>query len=357
MFWLYACTSPAPAAPLVFTRVADVGRVTAIVGSVQGPDALYFTEQDGRLWRLEGGRATVVLDLSARITAGGEMGLLGLALHPKWPDDPRAFVNYTLTLDGQLTTRIASFVLPPGGLGDPASEVAVLSFRQPYRNHNSGSLAFAPDGTLYIGVGDGGSGGDPLGTGQDRSDWLGSILRVDVSVPPYRVPADNPFVGQPGVRPEIWAYGVRNPWGMAFDGGTLWFADVGQNAWEEVDVGEAGANYGWNRMEGSHCYGAPTCDRAGLTLPVAEYSHEVGNSVTGGRVYRGPPIPVLDGRYVYADFGSGWFFTVTRGEAPRQVFRSELNPSAFGVDRGGRLYVADYPSGVYRVDPQAAPPR
>lgn len=351
MWWTLACSAPAPAAPFALTPIAEVKSVTAVTGTPAGPDVLLLTEQVGRIWRVVGGRASVALDISGRVTSGGEMGLLGLAVHPKWPEDPRVFVNYTGTVDGKLSTRVASFVLPASGPADPASEVVVLAFHQPFRNHNSGALAFGPDGMLYIGVGDGGGGGDPLGTGQDRSDWLGSILRVDVAVAPYRVPADNPFVGVPDVRPEIWAYGVRNPWGMGFDGSTLWFADVGQNRWEEVNIGVAGANYGWNRMEGTHCFGGEGCDRTGLTLPVVDYGRDLGQSVTGGRVYRGPSIPALDGKYVYADFGSGVFFTVEPGRPATVVHRSEFHPSAFGTDRHGRLYVADYGSGVYRLDP------
>lgn len=351
MWWIIACAAPAPAAPFTLTPIAEVKAVTAVTGTPAGPNVLLLAEQAGRVWWVAGGRASTALDFSDRVTSGGELGLLGLAVHPKWPEDPRVFVNYTRTVDGKLSTRVVSFVLPASGVADPASEVEVLAFPQPYRNHNSGALAFGPDGMLYIGVGDGGAGGDPLGTGQDRSDWLGSILRVDVSTPPYRVPADNPFVGVPNARPEVWAYGVRNPWGMGFDGSTLWFADVGQNRWEEVNIGVAGANYGWNRMEGTHCFGREDCDRTGLTLPVVDYGRELGQSVTGGRVYRGPSIPALDGKYVFADFGSGVFLTVEPGRPATVVHRSSLHPSAFGTDRQGRLYVADYGSGVYRLDP------
>lgn len=360
MWLLLACTPDAPArptpaaapdAPFAVVRVADIPQITAVQGTPGGPDALLLTEQRGRLWRVDARGATELLDLGAKVASGGETGLLGLAIHPRWPDDPRVFVNYTTRDGGRLATRVVSLVVPAEGAVDPASEVLLLTFPQPWSNHNSGALAFGADGHLYVGVGDGGSGGDPLGTGQDRSDWLGSILRLDVSVAPYRVPADNPFVGEAGVKPEIWAYGVRNPWGMHADGDTLWFADVGQNRWEEVNVGRAGGNYGWNRLEGTHCYEADACVREGTVLPVAEYGHDLGQSVTGGFVYRGPSIPALDGRYVYADFASGVFQTVTPGGAPAVVWRSALHPSAFGRDRQGRMYVADYGSGVYRLDP------
>jgi glucose/arabinose dehydrogenase len=237
-----------------------------------------------------------------------------------------------------------------GASADPASEVEILSFDQPYSNHNSGPLAFGPDGMLYIAVGDGGSGGDPQGHGQDRSDWLGSILRVDVTTAPYTVPADNPFVGTAGVLPEIWAYGVRNPWGMHFDGATLWFADVGQDTWEEINQGVRGGNYGWNVREGKHCYASATCSDAGFVAPLAEYGHDLGASVTGGTVYRGPKIPELDGRYVFADFASGRLWTL-QGAEMKLVGALDANPSTFGTDREGRLYIGDYRGALRRFDP------
>lgn len=331
--------------------VAAVTQPTGIAAPPGGGEVLYVSQQPGQIIRVEGEKVTVVLDVSGRITAGGEKGLLGVALHPRWPDDPRIFVNYTHTVGRQLRTRIASFRLPGStAVADPASEVEVLGFDQPYSNHNSGALAFGPDGMLYIGVGDGGSGGDPQGHGQDTGDWLGSILRVDVSTPPHAVPKDNPFVGKAGFLPEIWAYGVRNPWGMHFDGPTLWFADVGQNLWEEVNRGVPGGNYGWNRLEGTHCFPADPCEREGTVLPVAEYSHSVGNSVTGGLVYRGPSIPALDGRYVYADYGTGVLFSVPAGGGvATRHGRLGFHPSAFGADGQRRLYVADYGGTLYRV--------
>lgn len=349
---------PAPAAegtnPFRGVPVGSVPHPTAIVAPPADPAALYVTEQEGRIWRLAGGGTSVVLDVQARIKSGGETGLLGLAFAPDWPSDPRAFVNYTYEAGGALRTRVASFRVDPGThVADPTSEVEVLSFEQPYSNHNGGGLVFGSDRMLYIGVGDGGSGGDPEGHGQDLGDWLGSILRVDVRTPPYTVPPDNPFVGRPGVKPEIWAYGVRNPWGMSMDGDTLWFADVGQNKWEEVNVGQAGANYGWNRMEGTHCFKSASCDRAGLTLPVGEYGHDVGASVTGGVVYRGKELPALHGAYLYADFATGRFFAVSPPADPVPLGKLALNPSCFGRDSAGTLYVGDYSQGViFRAEPK-----
>jgi glucose/arabinose dehydrogenase len=331
--------------------VVEVGRVpnpTAIVEPAAGPRGLVVAQQKGRLFRLsETGTATQILDITDRVQGGGEMGLLGVAFHPKWPEDPRLFVNYTFKDRAGLHTRIASFRTPDGGITlDAASEVAVLTFDQPWSNHNSGPLAFGPDGMLYAAVGDGGSGGDPRGTGQRRDDLLGSILRLDIERPPYAIPPDNPFVGLPGVRGEIWAYGLRNPWGMHFDGPTLWWADVGQDAWEEVDKGVAGGNYGWNIREGNHCFEAIVCS-SDFVAPVAEYSHEVGRSVTGGFVYRGPSIPRLDGKYIYGDFVTGRFFAVgTEGGEPDRLVESEIHPSTFGRDREGRMYIGDYGSGA-----------
>ncbi len=351
---LAACASAGPAVPLSFSPVADIEHPTAIVEPPRGSGGLYVVEQEGRIWRVDPdapGKPALVLDVSDRIVSGGEMGLLGLAFAPRYPDDPRFFVNYTYEGD-TLRTRIASFrVSADGATADPASEAEVLSFAQPYSNHNSGALAVGPDGMLYIGVGDGGSGGDPQNHAQDRSDWLGSILRVDVNSPPYAVPNDNPFVGQEGVLPEIWAYGVRNPWGMHFDGDTLWFADVGQDEWEEVNRGVAGGNYGWRVMEGTHCYDARTCDASGFVAPVAEYGHDLGASVTGGVVYRGPSIPAIDGKYLYADFASGRFWVVpAQGGEATLLGDTDLLPSSFGVDRQGRLYVGDYRGKIWRVD-------
>lgn len=349
-----------PPAGLQLVEVARVASPTAIAAPPGPGTTLYVTEQAGRIWRLDGARtkakATRVLDISDRITSGGETGLLGLAFHPQWPEDPRIFVNYTHKETGKLRTRIASFRLPtPDGVVDPASEVEILGFDQPYSNHNSGALVFGPDGMLYVGVGDGGSGGDPQGHGQNLGDWLGSLLRVDVSATPYGVPPDNPFVGREGALPEIWAYGVRNPWGMHFDGATLWFADVGQNTYEEINRGEKGANYGWNRLEASHCFKATTCDQAGLTPPVTEYDHTVGNSVTGGLVYRGPSIPVMDGRYVFADFATGvlWALPTTAepGSTAERLGTLGLNPSTFGEDGQHQLYIGDYGGKIVRVAP------
>jgi glucose/arabinose dehydrogenase len=246
-------------------------------------------------------------------------------------------------------------------LADPASGSTILGLTQPYSNHNGGMIAFGPDGYLYFGLGDGGSGGDPQGTGQDRSDLLGSILRLDVSGGgAYAIPADNPYATSTSFRHELWNWGLRNPWRFSFDrqNGDLYIADVGQNAWEEVNVQPAGSgggeNYGWNLMEGDHCY-TSGCSQAGLTLPVLEYGHNQGCSVTGGYVYRGSAIPALVGHYVYADYCGGWVrsFRYQGGQATEQLDQAELRPggniTSFGEDAGGELYILTQGGGVYRI--------
>jgi glucose/arabinose dehydrogenase len=341
-----ACATAADVLPFWFERVADIAQPTAIAAA---DGAIWVTEQSGRVWRVAQGTSTTVLDLRRSVTSGGERGLLGLALAPDFPKDPRVFVNYTHMREGRLRSRVSSFRWNGTSL-DAGSEQEILSFVQPYANHNSGALAFGADGMLYIGVGDGGSGGDPQGRAQDPAEWLGSILRVDVSRAPYAVPADNPFVGRAGFAPEIWAYGVRNPWGMHVDGGTLWFADVGQDRWEEVNRGVAGANYGWNVMEGTACFSTPVCDTRAFEAPVAVYGHDDGQSVTGGTVYRGPSNPAIDGRYVFADFATGVFWSLDpKGGTPRRIGDTALNPSCFGRDLDGGLLVGDYRGTVWRV--------
>ena len=250
---------------------------------------------------------------------------------------------------------------------DATSELVLLEVPQPFSNHNGGMIAFGPDGFLYGGVGDGGSGGDPQGNGQDLGTLLGSILRIDVrgasAGAPYRVPPDNPFVGVDGARDEIWAYGLRNPWRFSFDPATgdLWAADVGQADREEIDLVLPGRNYGWNTMEGTNCFLTADCDRTGLEPPVVEYGHGLGCSVTGGYVYRGAAVPALSGVYVYADFCTGriWGFRPTDlgVSGPVQLLQAPFQVSSFGTDSLGELYVLGFDGGVYRFvgDPVAPP--
>jgi glucose/arabinose dehydrogenase len=246
-------------------------------------------------------------------------------------------------------------------VADPATGLTVLGVAQPYSNHNGGMIGFGPDGYLYIGLGDGGGGGDPLDTGQDRTDMLGSLLRIDVSVNgAYTIPPSNPWAAHASFRGELWNWGLRNPWRFSFDRqtGDLYIADVGQNAWEEINVEPAssagGENYGWNLMEGTHCYGSG-CTPTGLTLPVLDYGHGQGCSVTGGYVYRGTAVPELVGHYLYSDYCSGWVrsFQFQGGRAANLMNRTALEPggnvTSFGEDARGELYILTHQGRVHRI--------
>lgn len=328
------------------------------------PDALYVVEQAGRIVVVRDGvvGARPFLDIAGQVTAGGEQGLLGLAFHPDRTDD-RLFVYYT-SVDGSQV--VSSFRAPAdaGAVVDPATETVILRMPDRFANHNGGGLTFGLDGILYIATGDGGGGGDPLGSGRDLTSLLGKILRIDVTTSgrgagPYAIPDDNPYAGDSAARPETWASGLRNPWRIRTDRATgdLWIGDVGQGAWEEVDVARAGVgglDFGWNVMEGSRCYEpASGCDRTGLTLPVTEYGHDLGCSITGGTVYRGTAWAALEGWYVFADYCSGMFWAIpasTSGPVePRVVLRSGRSISAIAEDAAGELVVTDLAAGELLV--------
>lgn len=344
------------------------------VALVQAPgDAghWYVVEQAGVVRRFAAddaaADATPVLDIAGRVgDSSGERGLFSLAFDPGFATSGHAFLSYTRSAPS-LTSHVSRFASADGGLTfDPASEAVVLTLPQPYSNHNGGQLAFGPDGMLYAGFGDGGSGNDPGDRAQDTTNLFGAILRIDVTPLPYTIPAGNPFGGNPrcpagsgaAACPEIHAWGLRNPWRFSFDRltGELWAADVGQGAWEEVDRIEVGGNYGWRIREGAHCNIPSTgCATAGLTDPVAEYDHGVGRSVTGGFVYRGSALPALVGSYVFADYVSGRVLRVAPGGATaEELLDTSLNVSAFGEDAGGELYVVDHDGGgIWRL---TAPP-
>jgi glucose/arabinose dehydrogenase len=288
----------------------------------------------------------------------GERGLLGLVLHPDWPADPRAFVHYSDrngdTVLSELTGSQDGDAAP---VLDPSSELTLLTVDQPFANHNGGQLAFGPDGQLWLGLGDGGAGGDPLGNGQNPSTLLGAVLRLDVSKPGgYAIPDDNPFADGAEGAPEVYHYGLRNPWRFSFDPATdaLWIADVGQNAFEEInrldpDAG-AGLNLGWNLMEATHCFADASCSSDGLVLPVAEYGRDLGCSVTGGHVYRGGAIDGLRGWYLFSDYCSGLLFGIrsdvdAAGTAPQVLLETGQSISSFGTGTGGELYVTDIGGG------------
>ena len=304
--------------------------------------------------------AAPFLDIRARVgSSGSEQGLLGLAFHPDYTKNGYFFVNYT---DRSGDTVIARYrVSADPSLADPSTEVRLLEVQQPYGNHNGGDLAFGPDGYLYISLGDGGSGGDPRNFGQSVDTLLGKLLRIDVSeVDGYSIPAGNPFVNGGG-RPEIWAYGLRNPWRISFDQltGDLYIADVGQNSWEEVNFQPAGSpggeNYGWNTMEGFHCFQSSACDQSGLTLPVIEYAlHVQGDcAVTGGYVYRGHSLPAWQGIYVYGDYCSGrvWglFQNPTGVWENGLLFETGARITSFGQDEDGEIYLVNHRGSVYQL--------
>ncbi|MGD8463350.1 MAG: PQQ-dependent sugar dehydrogenase [Anaerolineae bacterium] len=328
-----------------------------------GSGRLFVIEKPGRIRVLQDGQLTDTpfLDISERVSASqSERGLLGLAFHPDYASNGFFYVNYT-DLRGDTTVSRFAVGSDPGR-ADPASETVLLVVAQPAANHNGGHLAFGPDGYLYIGTGDGGGAGDRYGNGQNPQTLLGAMLRIDVDGgSPYAVPADNPFVGSPGVRDEIWSIGLRNPWRYSFDRltGDLYIADVGQNIYEEVNVQPAGSssgqNYGWPIMEGLHCYpDGSDCDPAGLTLPVAEYNHAQGCSVTGGYVYRGQAFPALSGIYLYGDYCSGRIWGLVRsGDGAWQnaeLGQADARISSFGQDESGELYLTDIAGGtLFRI--------
>ena len=329
---------------------------------VQAGDRLFVTEQVGRVMSfpstLEPAESAIFLDIRSRVsTAGNEEGLLGLVFDPKFEANGHFYVYYSAA--GPRRSVVSRFT-QRDGVAVPESELVVLEVPQPFSNHNGGQLAFGPDSMLYISLGDGGAGGDPQGNGQNRSALLGSILRIDVSgLTPdqgYRVPPDNPFAGSTDARGEIWAYGLRNPWRFTFDreNGDLWAGDVGQNSFEEVDLVVKGGNYGWNTLEGGHCFSPRTgCDPSGTLLPVIEYSANKGCSVIGGHVYRGTEIPRLNGTYIYGDYCSGEVhgFRIEIGEATghSRLIDSGLNITSFGEDSQGEIYSLTRRGGIYRL--------
>jgi glucose/arabinose dehydrogenase len=357
-------TYTTPAGTLALTNV--VSGLSNPVGMERPPadNRFFIVEQRGTIRILENGALHTgnFLDLQSLVNFDGqEQGLLGLAFHPNYATNHKFYVNYSLD-QGNRETVIAEYqtLVSDPNTADPNSERVLLVVNQPFPNHKGGQLVFGPDGFLYIGLGDGGSGGDPLGNGQNLSTFLGKMLRISVDPPfasgkEYAIPADNPFATSGGL-PEIWAYGLRNPWRFSFEPVTnrLFVADVGQDNWEEIDILQKGGNFGWNVMEGKHCFPPTntTCDMTNKVLPITEYPHTDGVAVIGGYVYTGSAIPSLANKYIFADLtGKIWSLT----EAPANTWTradmlgTNLTLTSFGRDAAGELYLVDYNGNILKL--------
>ncbi|MGH8959257.1 MAG: PQQ-dependent sugar dehydrogenase [Acidimicrobiia bacterium] len=346
-------TTITPLRELTYTEVVGDLPFPIMLTPRPGEDAIYFATKNGQVWQLGAG---VILDISDRVTNSGERGLLGMAFHP---DDPsRLFLHYS---DGNGDTTVSEFV-DEGGF-DASRERIFLQVSQPAANHNGGSIAFGPDGYLWIALGDGGGGGDTFGTGQTTDDLLGGLLRLAVDgTEPYEIPPDNPFIDGGGA-PEVWAIGLRNPWRATFDEDLIYIADVGQNIFEEINVASVAApalNYGWPVTEGLHCFEPPqACDFEGITLPVVEVAHSDSGtcSITGGVVYRGSAIPELTGHYLYSDYCGGWlrsFLFDGAGATHQRDWTEQVGVPgqvvSFGRDVAGEVYVLTTEA-ILRLDP------
>jgi glucose/arabinose dehydrogenase len=361
---------PLWAAPQIELQLVASGLASpiAITHAGDGSGRLFITLQAGQIVIYDGTRIvpSPFLDIRPLVSSGGERGLLSVAFHPSYRSNGLFFVNYTNTVGDTVIARYS--VSQDSNLADSDSAAILLTIKQPFANHNGGQLQFGRDGYLYIGMGDGGSAGDPLKNGQDLGTLLGKMLRIDTDgASPYAIPPGNPFVGTEGARAEIWALGLRNPWRFSFDrlSGDLFIADVGQDSWEEVNYQPAassgGENYGWRLMEGNHCYNPPSnCNTGALTLPIVEYAHgpndSLGCSITGGYRYRGNKNPALRGIYFYADFCTGRIWGASQqaggGWTTSELLDTSLSITSFGEDEAGEVYVAHYsPSAgaIYRI--------
>ena len=332
-----------------------------------GSNRLFVVEQSGSIRVFQNSPATaasnVFLDIRDRVLFSGEQGLLGIAFHPNFTQNGYFYVDYVAANPTRTVIARYSINLTNPNLADKTSEFIIIEIDQPFSNHKGGQIAFGPDGYLYVGMGDGGSAGDPLGNAQSLSTLLGKILRIDVNMPSsglnYGIPPDNPFVGDSkGYRQEIFAYGFRNPWRFSFDyiSGMLWVGDVGQNRIEEIDMVQKGKNYGWNIMEGTLPYNGST--PGGLESPIFEYEHSLGNAIIGGYVYHGSVLVALRGAYIYGDYGSGkiWALTANGTSITNMLLVSSNLPlSSFGLDQSGELYVCAFDGRIYRLSATAIP--
>jgi glucose/arabinose dehydrogenase len=359
-------------ATVSLVKVASVTKPVLVTSPRDGTGRLFIVEKGGRIRIVKNGSllATPFLDISSAVSKGSEQGLLGLAFHPAYKTNRKFYVNYTDRNGTTVVREYRASATNPDRVASGSSR-AIIAIRQPYANHNGGMIAFGRDGLLYIGTGDGGSGGDPGNRAQSTSTLLGKMLRINVngstSTHNYTIPSSNPYVGRAGLD-EIWQRGLRNPWRFSFDraNGNLWIGDVGQNRYEEVDravrttAGPGrGLNWGWRVMEGFHCYNPATgCSTSGKTKPLLEYSHAANGrcAVTGGYVYRGTAIPALAGWYVYGDYCSGEVWAVSStaasGSAPVRLLGTGSGRliSGFGQDDAGELYLCDLNGTVYRID-------
>ncbi|WP_158857705.1 PQQ-dependent sugar dehydrogenase [Lunatibacter salilacus] len=344
---------------LTFTRPVDVQHA--------GDERFFVVEQRGVISVVSGDLQNpekgVFLDIESQVRdQGNEEGLLGLAFHPDFENNGYFFVNYTASSPNRTVISRFQVSASNANQADSGSGLVLLEIEQPYGNHNGGQVVFGPDGYLYTGMGDGGSGGDPQNNSQNLTNLLGAILRIDVDNPSngmnYSIPPDNPFVNnKEGYREEIFAYGLRNPWRFSFDveNGNLWTGDVGQNRLEEINIIENGGNYGWRVMEGTQCFNpAVDCDRSGLTLPIWEYGRSAGDvSITGGFVYRGESIPQIQGQYIYGDFVSGriWSLEVTDMDDPinTELIQVPFGLSSFGVDSNNELLLCGFDGKIHRL--------
>lgn len=357
-----AVVAPARAAePYAFQRVfpkLSFERPLFLTAAPGDAKRLYVAAQNGVIHafdRDDPAQAAVFLDISGKTSRKGEEeGLLGLAFHPQYARNGLFYVYYSGA--GKRRQVVARYRADPSkAVADPSSERQLIVMDDPFRNHNGGMLAFGPDGMLYIGTGDGGSAGDPHDSGQRLDTLLGKILRVDAD---GKAPTDNPFAGRAGAKPEIWAWGLRNPWRFSFDRktGALWAGDVGQNRWEEIDVIVKGGNYGWRLFEGDAAYENPRRRPAtDFIAPVATYGRDGGCSVTGGYVYRGAAVPALQGQYLYADFCSGQVWALDADGSGKRQGRRIANvpqPSSFGEDAAGEVYITSFDGGLYRLVPR-----
>jgi len=345
------------------------------LGMIQAPadkQNWYVLEKNGRIVRVfqSKGRwqSESMLDISTQVDSSSEGGLLGLAFHPQFALNQQLFVSYTRKGSKKgvaMQSVLSRFNLIKGKqLVDSSSEKIILLTDQPYSNHNGGQIAFSQQGYLFYGLGDGGSGGDPHSNGQNINSLLGAMLRLDVNHSlPYQIPATNPLQGDKKTavtrmngRAEIYAWGLRNPWRWSFDRltGELWLADVGQDLWEEVNNVKRGGNYGWNKMEGLHCFTSSSCQKNQYLPPVLEYGHEKGRcSITGGYVYRGKNIKSLYGRYVYGDFCSGEIWSFAIDAIPVEaalILNTDMNISSFAEDLNGELYVIDITGHIHKLN-------